>query len=45
LMSILEAQFDPVTQADLQVLDELQADHLSQVDEWGDAYILYELVP
>ena len=45
LASILEAQFDPVTLADLQVLDDLRAHYLSPVDEWGDVYVLYELIP
>ena len=45
LESILEARFDPVTPADLQTLDDLQARHLSPVDEWGGAYVLYELIP
>jgi hypothetical protein len=45
LTSILEAKFDPVTPADLQTLDELCANYLSPVHEWGDAYVLYELVP
>jgi 4-amino-4-deoxy-L-arabinose transferase-like glycosyltransferase len=45
LTSILEAQFDPVTPADMQVLDDLCTHYLSPAGEWGDAYVLYELVP
>jgi hypothetical protein len=45
LESILEAQFDTVTPADLRVLDDLRARHLAPLNQWGDAYTLYELVP
>jgi hypothetical protein len=43
--NILKARFDPVTLADVQTLDDLRAHRLAAVDEWGDAYTLYELVP
>jgi hypothetical protein len=42
---VVEAGFDPVTPDDLAVLQELQDRYWSPVDEWGDAYVLYELVP
>jgi hypothetical protein len=38
-------QFDPITSADLKVLDDLRARHSASVVEWGDAYVLYELIP
>jgi hypothetical protein len=42
---IVEAGFDPVTPRDLAIMNDLQAHYLSPVSEWGDAYVLYELVP
>jgi hypothetical protein len=50
-----QERFDPITPADLQMLDDLRAHHSASVVEWGDArpadarqadaYVLYELVP
>ncbi|MEA3377009.1 MAG: glycosyltransferase family 39 protein [Chloroflexota bacterium] len=40
---ILEAEFDPVTPADLQALDDLTTEHMSLVDSFGSAYELYRL--
>jgi 4-amino-4-deoxy-L-arabinose transferase-like glycosyltransferase len=45
LEAILAAGFDPVTQEDLEVLDDLRSSYLRPVHEWGDAYVLYELRP
>ena len=42
---IVEAGFDPVTPDDLAVMQELQDRYLSPLAEWGNAYVLYELVP
>jgi hypothetical protein len=42
---IVEAGFDPVTSDDLAVIQELQSRDWSVVREWGDTYVLYELVP
>jgi hypothetical protein len=42
---IVEAGFDPVTPDDLAVMQELQDRYWSPAGEWGDAYVLYELVP
>lgn len=43
--AIIEAGFDPVTPRDLAIMDNLQTFHLSPIAEWGDAYLLYELIP
>jgi len=43
--AIIEAGFDPVTPRDLVIMNDLQAHHLSPVREWGEFYVLYELVP
>lgn len=40
---IVEADFDPVTDADLAVLRRLQEDALTPVVDWDGAYVLYEL--
>jgi hypothetical protein len=40
---VLEDRFDPVTEGDLQVLDELRAHHLAPVADFGSAYELYRL--
>jgi 4-amino-4-deoxy-L-arabinose transferase-like glycosyltransferase len=45
MQAIVEAKFDPVTPRDLAVMADLQSRHLSPVGEWGDAYVLYRLVP
>jgi 4-amino-4-deoxy-L-arabinose transferase-like glycosyltransferase len=42
---IIEDKFDPVRPRDLAILDDLQSHHLSSIGEWGDAYVLYELIP
>jgi len=42
---IIKAGFDPVTSDDVAVLQELQSRYWSPLGEWGDAYVLYELVP
>ena len=42
---IVEAGFDPVTPEDLAVLQELQDRYWSPAGEWGDAYVLYQLIP
>jgi hypothetical protein len=42
---IIEDKFDPVRPHDLAILDDLQSHHLSSIGEWGDAYVLYELIP
>jgi hypothetical protein len=41
---IVEAGFDPVTPDDLAVMQELQDRYWSPLAEWGNAYVLYELV-
>jgi hypothetical protein len=43
--AIIQAGFDPVTPRDLAIMRDLQVHHLSAVGEWGDAYILYRLIP
>jgi len=43
--AIIEAGFDPVTPRDLAIMNDLQSYHLSPVREWGEFYVLYELVP
>jgi hypothetical protein len=45
MKAIAEAKFDPITPRDLAIMDDLQSRHLSPVGEWGDAYVLYKLVP
>jgi hypothetical protein len=45
MKAIIEDGFDPVTPRDLQIMDDLQAHHLSPLQEWGDAYVLYEIKP
>jgi hypothetical protein len=45
MQAIIEAKFDPVTPRDLAIMADLQSRHLSPVGEWGDAYVLYRLVP
>jgi hypothetical protein len=41
--AIRKAGFDPVGSRETAMLEELQADYLSPIEEWGDAYALYEL--
>jgi hypothetical protein len=43
--AIIEDGFDPITSRDLAIMDDLQTHYLSPVGEWGDAYVLYELIP
>jgi hypothetical protein len=43
--AIIEAGFDPVTPHDLGIMRDLQTHHLVPIREWGDAYVLYELIP
>jgi hypothetical protein len=45
MQAIVEAKFDPVTPRDLAIMADLQSRHLSPVGEWGDAYVLYRLIP
>jgi hypothetical protein len=40
---LLEAQFDPITQADLQVLEELRGSYLTPIGDFGTAYKLYRV--
>jgi len=40
---LLEAQFDPITPADLQVLEELQTSYMTLVESFDDVYELYRL--
>jgi hypothetical protein len=40
---VRQAGFDPLTEADLAALEELQAHHLQQVQHFGDVYTLYRL--
>ena len=40
---LLEAGREPITEADLAILEALQAEHLREVGRWQDAYYLYEL--
>lgn len=40
---IVEAKFDPITEADLAILATLQDAHLTPIQTWGEQYILYEL--
>ena len=42
---IVEAKFDPVTPRDLAIMRDLQAHHLSPINDVGGAYVLYELLP
>ncbi|HID62047.1 MAG TPA: phospholipid carrier-dependent glycosyltransferase [Anaerolineae bacterium] len=42
---IVQAGFDPVTPRDLAIMQDLQARHLLPVGEWGNAYVLYEVIP
>jgi hypothetical protein len=43
LEHIVAAGFDPVTETDLQVLDELRNEHMSLTEAFGSAYELYRL--
>jgi hypothetical protein len=43
LNHILERGLDPVTSRDVEVLDELIAQHLSSVEDFGSAYELYSM--
>ncbi|MDX1662695.1 MAG: glycosyltransferase family 39 protein, partial [Candidatus Promineifilaceae bacterium] len=43
LRFIIEADFDPVTEADLQILESLISRHLEPVAQWSDDYTLYAL--
>lgn len=42
---VVDAGFDPVTQNDLLVMQELRTTHLSPVRQWQEAYTLFELNP
>jgi 4-amino-4-deoxy-L-arabinose transferase-like glycosyltransferase len=43
--AIVDAGFDPVTEDDLAVMQELKTRYWSVVGEWGNAYVLYEWAP
>lgn len=45
MQAIVQAGFDPVTAADLAVMEELRTEYWSVEAEWGDAYQLYEVRP
>jgi hypothetical protein len=45
MQAIVQAGFDPVTPADLAVMEELRTRYWSVEAEWGDAYRLYEVRP
>jgi hypothetical protein len=45
MQAIVEAEFDPITPRDLAIMADLQSHHLSPVGQWGDAYVLYRLIP
>jgi hypothetical protein len=45
MKAIVEAKFDPITPHDLAIMADLRSRHLSPVGEWGDAYVLYRLIP
>jgi hypothetical protein len=43
LEHILEAQFDPITPADLDTLDSLTTEHMTLIESFGSAYEVYRL--
>jgi 4-amino-4-deoxy-L-arabinose transferase-like glycosyltransferase len=42
---LLEQGFDPIYAEDLAILSDLQENYWRPVETWGDAYILYEIMP